>query len=117
MAALGSNLEVLNPFKYGLFAYQMFGHKIMRWSVPWFLLLLLISNLVLIEQHWFFKLFFLGQLTFYALAVIGACSKSLRKNGIVKLCYFFVQVNVAIFQALIQYILGKRIVTWEPSKR
>jgi glycosyltransferase involved in cell wall biosynthesis len=117
MAALGSNREVLNPFKYGLFAYQMFGHKVMRWMVPWFLLLLLLNNLILIQQHWTFLIFFIGQLIFYGLAILGFVSTRWRKNSLVKLCFFFVQVNSAILQASIQYIMGKRITKWEPSKR
>ncbi len=117
MAALGSNLDVLNPFKYGMFAFQMFSHKVMRWLVPWFLILLFATNLVMIQEHWFYSLCFIGQLGFYTLATLGALSEPLRKNSLIKLCYFFVQVNLAIFQASIQYAMGKRITKWEPSKR
>ncbi|PTB98769.1 glycosyl transferase [Marinobacter sp. Z-F4-2] len=37
--ALARHPEVLNPFRFGLFAWQVFSHKLMRWAVPWFLLL------------------------------------------------------------------------------
>lgn len=117
MAALGSNLDVLNPMKYGMFAFQMFSHKVMRWLVPWFLILLLVTNLLLIQEHWFYSLCLIGQFGFYTLAILGAISETLRKNSLIKLCYFFVQVNLAIFQASIQYAMGKRITKWEPSKR
>ena len=41
------HLELLNPFRYGVFAYQFFCHKLLRWLVPLFLITAMFSNMVL----------------------------------------------------------------------
>jgi len=117
MAALASKISVLNPFKFGLFAFEVFSHKLMRWLVPWFMLSLFISNLLIWDNNLFYTALLTGQLAFYALAVAGFASKTLRKNTLVKIPYFFMQVNIAIAHAGIQFLAGKRITKWEPSKR
>lgn len=108
---------VLNPLRYGLFSFQVFSHKLMRWLVPWFLLLLLLASFSLAAEHWFYSLALAGQLAFYLLVLSGAVSTRLRQRSWVKLPYFFVQVNVAIAHASIDFLRGKRVTVWQPSKR
>lgn len=117
MAAIAHKPSVLNPFKYGLFAFEVFSHKVMRWLVPWFQLTLLISNILIWQEHILFTVLLILQLGFYTLAITGFLSKNLRKNSIIKLPFFFMQVNFAIAHAYIQFLAGKRITMWEPSKR
>ena len=50
MTALKHNTELLNPFRFGVFALQIWSHKILRWAVPWALLSLLISTLLLLPH-------------------------------------------------------------------
>ena len=47
MTAVTEMREVLNPLKFGLFAFQVWGHKVMRWLVPWFMLTLLLATVAL----------------------------------------------------------------------
>jgi glycosyltransferase involved in cell wall biosynthesis len=109
--------SVLNPLRYGFFSVQVFSHKLMRWLVPWFLLLLLAASVGLANQHWFYALALAGQIAFYLLVIGGALSARLRQHPLVKVPYFFVQVNVAIAHAFIWFLRGKRITVWQPSKR
>ena len=117
MAALFSKSEVMNPFKFGAFSFQVISHKLMRWLVPWFLILSLALNVVLLGQGWFYTLTLFGQLAFYAMALIGWLFKSSQSFTPIKLSFFFIQVNLAILQASLMYAFGKRITKWEPSKR
>lgn len=117
ISAIFSHPEVLNPFKMGLFAFQVWSHKIMRWAEPWFMLGLFIVSLFLFNEHWFYKLALFAQVSFYALVVFGHFSQAAREHTAIKIPYFFVQVNVAIAHATIQFLMGKRITVWEPSKR
>lgn len=117
ISALFSTPQVLNPFKFGLFSFQVFSHKIMRWLVPWFMILLLITSIPLWNENIFYSLILLGQLSFYLIASIGFLIKPLRSNKLIKLPFFFIQVNFALFHASILYLSGKRITKWEPSKR
>lgn len=108
---------VLNPLRFGLFGFQVFSHKLMRWLVPWFLLALFIASISLAADHWFYGLALAGQLAFYLLVIGGVVSTRLRQYALVKVPYFFAQVNVAIAHACIAFLRGKRITAWQPSKR
>lgn len=117
MAAIANKPSVLNPFKYGLFAFQVFSHKIMRWLVPWFQISLFICTILIWQTSILFTLLLIIQIIFYALALIGLLSKSTRGHNLIKIPFFFMQVNTAIAHAGIQFLMGKRITKWEPSKR
>jgi len=117
IAALFSTPRVLNPFAFGLFSFQVFSHKLMRWAVPWFMLSLLVTSLFVWNQNMFYTLILIGQIAFYSISFIGLISKRLRSHSLIKLPFFFVQVNTALFHASLLYLMGKRITKWEPSKR
>jgi glycosyltransferase involved in cell wall biosynthesis len=117
MTAIARHADVLNPWRFGLFAWQVWSHKIMRWGVPWFLLLLLVTNLTLGGGGFVYALALAGQLAFYGAALLGHLSPAARKNGAVRIVYFFVQVNVAVADALRRLLTGKRMTTWQPSAR
>lgn len=108
---------VLNPLRFGFFSVQVFSHKLMRWLVPWFLLLLLAASASLALEHWFYGLALIGQAAFYLLVIGGAASTRLRRHTLVKVPYFFMQVNIAIAHACIAFLRGQRITVWQPSKR
>lgn len=117
MTALQRHSEVLNPFKFGWFAIQVFSHKVMRWAVPWCLLALLISSLLLYHKGGFYWLATIGQFVFYGLVVAGHLSDSLRAKPFIKIPYFFLQVNIAIANAFLDFVKGKRMTVWAPSQR
>lgn len=117
ITAVARHPEVLNPFRMGLFAFQVWSHKIMRWGVPWFMALFLLLTSALLGQGMTYTLALIAQLVFYGLAVTGWLSADLRKNTVVKIIYFFVQTNLALAQATVSFVLGKRMTVWTPSKR
>jgi len=117
ISAIVRHPEVLNPFRMGLFAFQVWSHKLMRWGVPWFMLGFLVITLVLAGTHRIFDLTLFAQILFYGIVVLGYLFSSLRTTSLVKIPFFFVQVNLAIAHATLQFLGGKRITVWEPSKR
>lgn len=117
MAALWVHLGVFNPLRYGLFSYQVCGHKLFRWLVPWCMPPLLAASVMLACSHWVYAAALCGQVVFYLLAAGGFASATLRRFTLFKIPYFFVQVNLAIAHATIQFLSGRRIVTWTPSSR
>ena len=109
---------MLNPFRYGFLSIQLISHKLLRWSVPWFMIGMAITNVFLIRESSFYFMIFLAQITFYVLAVVGHFLQERRlKTVLLKVPYFFCTVNLAILAAWWKYFSGKRYVTWEPSKR
>lgn len=116
MTSLARHSYVLNPWRFGEFAFQVFSHKLMRWLVPWFLLLLLLTNIPLAQGRLFFAFTLLGQILFYGVALLAHYSGKLRR-GPVRLVYFFVQVNAAIMAASWRFLSGTRMTVWTPSAR
>lgn len=117
ITAIARHPEVLNPFRMGLFAFQVWSHKIMRWGVPWFMAVFLLLTLLLQGQGLIYTLALLAQCVFYGLAIAGWLSKDLRKNTLIKIIFFFVQTNLSLAQATVSFLLGKRMTVWTPSKR
>lgn len=109
--------EVLNPSRYGFFAFQVFSHKVMRWLVPWFLVLNLWVSFLLFGQHWIYAGALFLHLVFYLLALYGWVWPKARGHAPVRVVFFFAQVNIAIAHASISYAMGKRILVWAPSRR
>ncbi|MBV5339643.1 MAG: glycosyltransferase family 2 protein [Deltaproteobacteria bacterium] len=111
------NLEFLNPFRYGLFSYQYFCHKLLRWLVPLFLLDAFIANAVLSLHSVGYFIVFLLHLGFYGIALGSWAAKSIPTHALCKIPVYFVTVNAAIFVAWWRYARGRRMVMWAPSER
>ena len=110
------HIEFLNCFKYRMFSYQFFCHKLLRWAVPFFLLAALVSNIFLaVSLKLIFLTLLLMQLLFYGVGIYGWATQSLK--GVMKIPMFFMTVNIAIAVAWFKYLIGKRVVLWTPSER
>lgn len=117
ITAIALHTDVLSVRRFGVFALQVWSHKVMRWGVPWFLLGLFLVNWSLLGHGWFYTLALLAQLAFYGAALAAHYREDLREHGVVRIVYFFVQVNVAIADACCRFLAGKRMTTWQPSAR
>jgi hypothetical protein len=117
MSAVAALREVLNPSRFGLFAFQVWGHKVMRWLVPPFMVLLLIASAALVDAGPVYAVALGLQSLGYGLALLAHLAPRIREIVIVRLAYFFVQVNLALGWAGLEFLRGRRIVTWDPSAR
>jgi len=117
MTALQRHPDVLSPSQFGVFAFQVWSHKVMRWAVPWLLLLFFVVSAFVSSSGGFYTLAFVGQLLFYGLAIAAHFNDRLLEFGPIKIIYFFVQVNVALFDASCKFMSGTRMTTWKPSAR
>lgn len=117
MAALSYKRNLLNPFQYGIFAIELTSHKLMRWFVPFFLIISFITNLVLLKSL-FYNLLFALQVLFYGLATLSMLQLcSINKKFIGRFPLYFVTVNAAILVAWYKYLVGTRQELWNPSNR
>jgi glycosyltransferase involved in cell wall biosynthesis len=117
MAALAKIPEVLSPGRYGLFAFQVWSHKVMRWLVPWFLLATFFANAWLAPRGGLYAALFAVQCAGYATVAAAHLVPGLRRFGPVRVAYYFVQANVALAHAGVRFIAGERVTFWEPSVR
>ena len=117
ISVLMRNLGMLNPFRFGLFSWQLFSHKLCRWLVPFAMILVFVSNFILAFGSFFYLMLFILQLSFYFFALQSGRTSLLNKSKILKVPSFFVQVNLSILNAWYRYLRGERMVTWTPSRR
>lgn len=111
------NLEFLKVWCYGLFSYQYFCHKLLRWLVPFFLLTAIICNIYLAFGSVFYSMILVFHLLFYILAAIGLINHRLAERTLIKIPLYFLTVNSAILVAWLRYFSGNRMVMWTPSQR
>jgi hypothetical protein len=113
LAVLARNLRMLNPFRYGLFAWQLASHKLCRWLVPLAMVAAIVANALLLRAWWLYGAAFAVQLAFYATAALGVCTGARA----LRLPAFVLQSHVAILVAWWRFARGERITQWTPSSR
>jgi len=112
------NIEFLNVFKYGLFSYQLFCHKLLRWLVPFFLIIMFAVNIPLALASSEYAVLLAAQCLFYAIAAISLFSDMYSSRMLfIKIPIYFVTVNASILVAWFRYLTGQRVLVWTPSER
>jgi len=115
MRGLLSISELLKPWTHPWISFQLFSHKILRWMVPLFLVLLLAANFALINQPYFRGLLIL-QLCFYALALLQVLVPLHRRWKPLGLPLYFCTLNAAAVLGAIDLLRGKKHVVWQPVR-
>jgi len=100
-------------------AWQLWSHKILRWTVPFFLLTLFASSLVLAwsQRSPIYAIALGAQVGLYLLALVAMLHRKLEHRLIFRIPLFFANVNLSILVAWGRFLAGNRQVTWEPSRR
>jgi cellulose synthase/poly-beta-1,6-N-acetylglucosamine synthase-like glycosyltransferase len=105
---------LMNPARSGFYAVELLSHKVMRYLVPVFLALVLISSATLAPRSWFFTALLAGQALFYAAAALGWLSERAgMRSRLLALPHYFVLANLASVIAFYKFIRGERYARWE----
>jgi cellulose synthase/poly-beta-1,6-N-acetylglucosamine synthase-like glycosyltransferase len=111
--ALWKMRTMLNPFRFGGFSLKLWAHKVFRWLVPLFLVLLIPVNLLLVNTHAVYATTISVQLLFYALGIFGYNARHRQvQPAITRIPYYFCLVNLAAAAGLIEIFKGKSYATW-----
>jgi len=114
--AIGHLLGLLNPFL-GIRAFIYWSHRILRWLVPFMLILLLAVNIFLAGIKFYQYVLFL-QVLFYALAVGGLLLvKYKRIPFVIYAPFYFCNLNLALFMGFLKAVFGKQGSAWERTER
>ncbi|MEN8374966.1 MAG: glycosyltransferase [Gemmatimonadota bacterium] len=116
MRTLAYNSALLNPARYGVFAWMLWSHKVARWVVPWAALAALAATALLaVTQTW------------ARLAVAGAIGLGLitalawLRDGRVPrpfaLPAWAALGNLAAVHAALKALGGEQSAIWEPTRR
>lgn len=114
---LWRNRKVLNPLKHGFYAIELWSHKLMRYLVPVFLILIFIASAVLATRHAFYAAVFVMQVAFYLAALVSSILERLGVTfSLLALPQYFVITNLASLIAFVKFLTGERYTRWEPSR-
>lgn len=112
---------LLFSLKLPLLSFQYVSHRVLRWTVtPFFLILAFITNLALAfaQQGWFYELLFAGQVLFYLLALLGfVMEKRQIRVKVLFIPYYFCVMNYAVLAGIIRYFTKKQSSVWEKVQR
>lgn len=98
---------------YGLIAFNLWSHKIIRWSVPFLLIVTLSSNILLLDRY-FYKLTFMFQLLIFLFIILGFILDRLnKKNKFLTIFYYFGSMNLAILVGVYRWLTNTQKVAWE----
>lgn len=120
--AMMEYVDFLNPLK-GIRFFTFLSHKVLRWLVPHFMLIALISNILLVlipsaAINCTYGLLLLCQFIIYGLSLLTHLTiKKLRHTTVLQLMYFMVSMNVALGLGFIQYLKGQSSGTWKRTAR
>jgi cellulose synthase/poly-beta-1,6-N-acetylglucosamine synthase-like glycosyltransferase len=103
---------LLNPLKFAWVSFQLISHKLLRWLVPLFMLLLLVSNAVLWNQGNYYMLFVL-QIAFYGFVVLTLLVPLHRLWKPLGIPLYFCTLNAAALWSLVEVVRGRKYVVWE----
>lgn len=116
LSALASRRRFLNPLHYGLFAWQLLSHKLLRYLSPLFVLLALVTNVALALQGRY-ELLLALQAAALGAGMIGFLPGRLfRHSRLMAQPYYFLLTNVASAISLVRFLRGERVVTWTPLR-
>ncbi|HEY6305887.1 MAG TPA: glycosyltransferase family 2 protein [Candidatus Angelobacter sp.] len=107
--------DLLKPWKFGWTSFQLWSHKILRWMVPLFLLLLFAVNLLLLDSA-FYRIVLAVQLFFYAAAMVNMVLPLHRVWKPLGLPLYFCTLNAAALAAMIEVGRGRKYVTWQTMR-
>jgi cellulose synthase/poly-beta-1,6-N-acetylglucosamine synthase-like glycosyltransferase len=110
--------RLLDP-RQGLVAFSFLSHKVLRWLCPFFLLGIILSNLVLIRKGQpFYWVTLVAQFAFYLLAAISSYLPArLSSSKILRLSTMFTVMNVALLVGFARWLLGNQSAAWRRTTR
>jgi cellulose synthase/poly-beta-1,6-N-acetylglucosamine synthase-like glycosyltransferase len=115
--ALICERRFLNPWRYRLFAWQLWSHKLLRYASPFLWLIALGANFALAAKHPLYAALLLCQVAVILAGAMGfALQSRLAKLGVLGRPYYFLLTNIASLLAVVGYAKGERMVTWKPLR-
>ncbi len=113
--ALFKHSYLLNPFRFGLFSFMVFSHKVLRLVSPLLMICAFVSNALLVVPSHFYSAVFAVQALFYLLAGAGSIAPSAPWR-VFSIPFSFLSYNLAVVKGWLNYFKGNTFVTWQPVR-
>ena len=112
---------LLLPFKFPVLSFQYVSHRVLRWTVtPFFLILAFITNFAVAfaGKGILYEVLFAGQVLFYSLAILGYIMEERQiRIKILFIPYYFCVMNYAVMAGTIRYFTTQQSSVWEKAQR
>lgn len=106
--------ELFHVFHHPLLSWQIISHKILRWLAGFYFLIMLACSMLLLI-NFAYMIIFTGIVAFLCFAYHGfKAQENCRKVFAVP--YYFILVNWAALLGTIDFIRGKKIISWKPLR-
>jgi len=112
--------ELLNPFAYPLLSFQYISHRVLRWTITPFLLILsfILTVILALQGSVFYQLLLIAQILFYGLSVLGwLMEKRELRIKVLFIPYYFCVMNYAVLAGIIRYFKKSQSAAWEKAAR
>jgi biofilm PGA synthesis N-glycosyltransferase PgaC len=113
--------KAANPFCFPVLTFQYISHRVLRWTITPFLLILVFflnGRIAYQDGDSVYKVLFAAQLVFYMLSLAGWFFES--RNVRIKaffIPYYFCVMNYAVIAGIVRYFRKNQSAAWEKSKR
>jgi len=111
--AIITHRDLLNPFCYGFFAWMLWSHKVLRFLFPWFALILLGTNLILVFSLW--PIYKASAACFIFLLMTFVLSRK-SEHALFSLLRSFMNMNQAFLVAWFKVFKKQTVVVWEKDQ-
>ena len=114
--------SLFNPFSNFVLSFQYISHRVLRWTVtPYLMILALVTDCLLVCHpsipliYW---LLLIAQICFYVLALLGWIleKRQIRVKALF-IPYYFCMMNYAVMAGISRYWRGSQSAVWEKAKR
>ena len=115
--AMVNNRTLLNPIKFPLFSFELISHKLLKFMLPFFMIIVFVTNCLLVATAFFYYLILILQACFYVLAYWGYVDeKTQNRSKLTSMPYTFSMVSLAVLLGWLTYFKGKTHTTWTTSR-
>ena len=115
--------SLLNPFIHPLLTFQYISHRVLRWSItPFLLVLVLILNFLIVlfttTSSPIYLYLLTAQIIFYSLAILGLIlEKKKLKFKLAFIPYYFCIMNYSIIAGIFRYWKKEQSAVWDKAIR
>ncbi|MFO1418587.1 MAG: glycosyltransferase family 2 protein [Methylotetracoccus sp.] len=111
---------LFNPFRYGIFSFQLLMHKLMRYLVPLFLFGAAASLTALAYLGSYRGLFAVASITALLALWVGRGGLNGRGGAVIRvlhMIYYYLLVNYALILAWFNVLKGAQLTVWAPERQ
>lgn len=121
MQSIARLTALLNPFRNFVLSFQYVSHRVLRWTVtPFLMIVALLLNIAIVCQSSgsLYKLLLACQLIFYCLSLLGWMFDMMNiKVKALYIPFYFCLMNYAVMAGLWRYVTKTQSAVWEKAKR